>query len=141
MRKVRIAQIGTSRFSHGLYIFESLKNQPDIFEIAGYALPENERENFPGQTGCFDGYREMTVDEIMNDPTIEAVAVETEEKYLTKYAKTAAEHGKHVHMEKPGGLSLDDFEGLIGKMKKSGKVFHTRYMSVSYTHIRAHETD
>ena len=48
MRKVRIAQIGTSRFSHGLYIFESLKNQPDIFEIAGYALPENERENFPG---------------------------------------------------------------------------------------------
>lgn len=128
MRKVRIAQIGTSRFSHGLYIFESLKNQPDIFEIAGYALPENEREKFPGQTGCFDGYREMTVDEILNDPTIEAVAVETEEKYLTKYAKTAAEHGKHVHMEKPGGLSLDDFEGLIGKMKKSGKVFHTGYM-------------
>ena len=115
MRKVRIAQIGTSRFSHGLYIFESLKNQPDIFEIAGYALPENERENFPGQTGCFDGYREMTVDEILNDPTIEAVAVETEEKYLTKYAKTAAEHGKHVHMESRAGCRLMILKTLSGK--------------------------
>lgn len=128
MRKIRIAQIGTSRFSHGRFIFESLKSQPDIFDIAGYALPEGGREKFPETLSCFDGYCEMTVDEILNDPTIEAVAVETEEKYLTKYARMAAEHGKHVHMEKPGGLSASDFESLIREMKSSGRVFHTGYM-------------
>lgn len=128
MRKVRIAQIGTSRFSHGRFVFESLKSQPDIFDIVGYALPEDEREKFPEHMGGFDGYREMTVDEILNDPTIEAVAVETEEKYLTKYAIAAAEHGKHIHMEKPGGLSLSDFERLVCEIKKQSKVFHTGYM-------------
>jgi predicted dehydrogenase len=40
----------------------------------------------------------------------------------------AAEHKKHIHMEKPGGLSLPDFERLIGKVKANGTVFHTGYM-------------
>ena len=47
----------------------------------------------------------MTVEEILEDPDIEAVVVETEEIYLFKYASLAADAGKHIHMEKPGGLS------------------------------------
>lgn len=40
----------------------------------------------------------------------------------------AADHNKHIHMEKPGGVELADFERLIPIMKKTGKVFHTGYM-------------
>ena len=76
----------------------------------------------------FEGVREMTVEEILNDPEIEAVAVETEEIYLSKYAKMVADHGKHIHMEKPGGTSLEEFEAMIDSVRKSGKVFHTGYM-------------
>ena len=47
MRKIKIAQIGTSRNSHGNEIFNTLKKQSDIFEIVGYAFPENEKEKFP----------------------------------------------------------------------------------------------
>ena len=47
MKKIKIAQIGTSHNSHGSSIFNSLKKQSDLFEIVGYALPENEREKFP----------------------------------------------------------------------------------------------
>ena len=128
MRKVKIAQIGASHCSHGADIFNCIKQQKDIFEVIGYALPENEREKFPNRMDVFAGYREMTIEEILNDPEIEAVTVETEEIYLTKYAKMAAEHGKHIHMEKPGGTSLGEFEKLIEMMKKTGKVFHTGYM-------------
>lgn len=128
MKKIRIAQIGTSLNSHGNNIFEALKKNSDVFEVVGYALPEGEREKFPERMPAFEGYREMTVDEIMNDCTIDAVAVETEEIYTTKYAIMAAEHGKHIHMEKPGGTSLEDFEHLISLMKQSGKTFHTGYM-------------
>ena len=39
-----------------------------------------------------------------------------------------AKAGKHIHMEKPGGINLADFEKLIGVMKETGKVFHTGYM-------------
>ena len=128
MKRIRIAQIGTSTNSHGNFIWNSLKKQRDIFEIAGFAFPENEREKYPERMKDFEGYAELTVDEILNNPEIEAVTVETEECYLTKYALMAAEHGKHIHMEKPGGTVLSDFERLIAVVKKNGTVFHTGYM-------------
>lgn len=128
MEKVKIAQIGMSKHSHGRQIFDSLKKQTDIFEIVGYALPENEREKFPKQVAHFEGYREMTVEEILNDPEIKAVTVETEEIYLTKYAILAAQHGKHVHMEKPGSPDPDSFQTLIETARSQQTVLHIGYM-------------
>ena len=128
MEKIKIAQIGTSKNGHGNSIWYSLRKQSDVFEIVGYALPENEREKFPDQTKLFDGWREMTVEEILNDPEIKAVTVETEEIYLTKYATMAARAGKHVHMEKPGGVNVEEFRELIGVLKEKNLVFSTGYM-------------
>lgn len=128
MRRVRIAQIGTSRYSHGGEIFDTLTRHPEAFEVVGYALPEGERERFPEKMDSFLGYTEMTVDEILSDPSIEAVTIETEEIYLTKYALMAAERGKHIHMEKPGGEVLYDFVRLIDTVKASGTVLHIGYM-------------
>lgn len=123
MSKIRIAQIGTSAFSHGSEIFNTVKKADDIFEIVGYAMPENEKEKFSNRMEEFKGFRELTVDEILSDPTIDAVTVETEEVYLTKYAIMAAEHGKHIHMEKPGGINLADFEKLIKIVKRKNLIF------------------
>lgn len=128
MKRIKIAQIGTSVNSHGSQIWRSLLKQDDIFEVVGYAFPENEREKFPKQIKYFEAYREMTVEEILNDPTIEAVAVETEEIYLTKYATMVAKAGKHLHMEKPGGVVLSEFETLVDTLKKKNLVFSTGYM-------------
>lgn len=128
MRKIRIAQIGINVFSHAIPVFQTLVKQSDLFEIAGYVLVEDEREKFKDKLSVFDGYPELTLDEVLNDPTIEAVAIETEEVHLTKYALLAAAHHKHIHMEKPGGLSLEDFEELIATVKQNGTVFHTGYM-------------
>ncbi len=128
MRRIRVAQIGTSRYSHGNEIFQTMTKHPDVFEIAGYAFPENEREKFSSSLGTFEKYRELSVDEIMADKSIEAVVIETEEVYLTKYALLAAGQGKHIHMEKPGGFSMADFEELIATVKENGTVFHTGYM-------------
>ena len=128
MEKIRIAQIGTSVYSHGHSIFRTLLAHPELFEVVGYAFPEGEREKFPAQMPDFARHREMTVEEILADPTIEAVAVETEEIYLTKYARMVAEAGKHLHMEKPGGLDPREFRALIGTLKEKKLVFSTGYM-------------
>ena len=128
MKKIRIAQIGTSHNSHGNQIWKSLLKQSDIFEVVGYAFPENEREKFPKNVEAFEGYREMTVEEILNDPSIEAVTVETEEIYLTKYALMVAKAGKHLHMEKPGSCDLAGFEELIKILKEKNLAFSTGYM-------------
>ncbi len=128
MRKIKIAQIGLNLNSHSAQIFGSLKKQSDIFDIVGYVLPENERERLPQHLNAVEGYKELTLEEVLNDPEIEAVAIETDEVHLTKYALLAAEHKKHIHMEKPGGVSLNDFERLIDTVKGNGTVFHTGYM-------------
>ncbi len=128
MKKIKIAQIGTSLYSHGYWIWETLKKRSDLFEIAGYALPEKEEEKFPKRMPAFEGYPRLTVEEILADPTIEAVTIETEEIYLTKYALMAAKAGKHIHMEKPGSPDREAFKALIDEMKKSGKVLHLGYM-------------
>ncbi len=129
MRKVRIAQIGINTNSHGAPVFQSLKRNSEHFEIVGYALPENERERLAWQLPMLgEEYPELTLEQILNDPTIEAVTVETDEVNLTKYALMAVRAGKHIHMEKPGGVSLQAFEELIAEVKAHGKVFHTGYM-------------
>ncbi len=128
MRKIKVAQIGTSRYSHGSVIFDTVRCASDIFEIAGYAMPEGEKEKFPERMTSFEGFTELGVDEILGDKSIEAVIIETEEIYLTKYARLAARAGKHIHMEKPGGLSEKEFEALIKEVKDGGKIFHTGYM-------------
>ena len=128
MRKIKIAQIGTSMNSHGGDIFKTLKKNNDIFEVVGYHFPENEREKFPQKMPIYEGYKELSLKEILENPEIESVAVETEEIYLTKYAQMVADHKKHMHMEKPGGITLPDFEKLIETVKKNKTVFHTGYM-------------
>ena len=129
MKKVKIAQIGISMDSHGGQIFKSICRQNDLFEAVGYCLPENERVVCtPERLKCFEGYSELSLDEILNDPTITAVTVETEEKFLTKYALLAAQHGKNIHMEKPGGIDLPEFEKLVKTVRKNGTVLHIGYM-------------
>jgi predicted dehydrogenase len=128
MKKIKVAQIGTSVYSHGRSIWQTLLAHPELFEVVGYAFPENERTKFPAQMGDFAPYREMTVGEILADPTIEAVVVETEEIYLTKYARMVAEAGKHLHMEKPGGLDPEEFRALIATLKEKKLAFSTGYM-------------
>ncbi|MBQ9950986.1 MAG: hypothetical protein IJO98_02445 [Clostridia bacterium] len=54
--------------------------------------------------------------------------VETDEIHTVKYAIMSAEHGKHIHMEKPGRREPEDFEKLVEIMRRTGKVFHTGYM-------------
>ena len=128
MKKIKVAQIGTSKNSHGNFIWESMIKQKDIFDVVGYALPENEREKFPDRAKAFDGYNELTVDEILNNPEIEAVVVETEEIYLIKNDLMVANAGKHLHMEKPGGVDLVDFEKLVEILKSKKLTFSTGYM-------------
>lgn len=135
MRKIKIAQIGANTYSHSPVILDSLLKQSDLFDVVGVVLPENEQQRV-------DPFRIshnlplLTLDEVLNDPTIEAVTVETDEIYLTKYAQMAVEAGKHVHMEKPGGTDPVAFKKLLDTAKEKGNVFHIGYMYRYNPYIR-----
>ncbi len=128
MKRIRIAQIGTNINSHATQCFKALCAFPEVFEVVGFCLVEDEKQTCKNWRERFGDYPELTLDEILNDESIEAVTVETDEIHLTKYAQMAAEHGKHIHMEKPGSQSLVDFERLIETVRSKGKTFHIGYM-------------
>lgn len=127
-KKIKIAQIGVNTNSHSNEIFKSMAKQSDIFEIAGYVFPENERERLPKKAEELERYKELTLDEVLHDPGIEAVTIETDEIYLTKYALAAAKAGKHIHMEKPGGIVLGEFQKLTDVLKETKKTLQLGYM-------------
>lgn len=129
MKKIRIAQIGIGH-DHAGAVFQNICSQHDNYEVAGYAVPETERKKFNRRlkNSYYVSSKELSVDEILTSESIDAVTIETEEINLTNYACRAANAGKHIHMDKPGGLSLAEFETLVKTQKSNGKVLHLGYM-------------
>lgn len=132
MKKIKVAQIGTGH-DHAVAAIMNLKKMNDIFELVGYAtVPEDsgnlDRFNFNATHNEYEDVKEMSVEEILNYPDLDAVFIETEDRALTKYALMAAEKGLHIQMDKPGGIDNEDFDKLIDMVKEKNLVFHTGYM-------------
>lgn len=124
MKKLRIVQIGAEH-DHSAPIMESLKRLDDVFELVGYAVPEGECVLVPES---YEGVPRLTAEEALSVPDLDAAIIETSEINLTKYAIAAAERGLAIHMDKPGGVELADFEKLIATVKANQTVFHLGYM-------------
>lgn len=127
MKRIKIAQIGLGH-DHAQNMLVSLTKQSDIFEFAGLAMPENEASDFAADAEKYPDVRRMTVGEIFAIPGLDAVAVETEDEKLAKYALLAARHGKHIFMDKPGGFDHELFKRLVRTAKEKKLVFQTGYM-------------
>lgn len=130
MRRLKVAQIGVGH-DHAAAAMLTLKKHKDIFELVGYAkVSEDENASFKWEDvkGGYSDIPEMTVEEILSCPSLDAVVIETEDRALTKYALTAAKKGLNIHMDKPGGIDGDAFDELIDEVEKHGTVFHTGYM-------------
>ncbi len=132
MKKIKIAQIGTGH-DHATKAIETLKLQSDIYELVGFAIvPEDScnvaQMQYDSTKESYKGVPQMTVEEILNYPELDAVCIETEDRALTKYALMAAEKGLHVQMDKPGAASDQEFDKLIDTVSEKKLVFHTGYM-------------
>src|SRR5580704_11805012 len=63
------------------------------------------------------------------DPAVEAVYIATPHQFHAPHAILAAQHGKHIILEKPMALSLDDCDAIIAAVEQA-KV----YLIVGHTH-------
>ncbi len=141
MKKLKVIQIG-GEHDHAAPVFSSLRRQSDLFDVLGYVIPEDDLNyQFDGAKQYFAGskpsegakkhFQDMpryTLEEALKLPGLEGAVIETSEKKLTKYARIAAEHGLHVHMDKPGSEDGEEYQDLIRYMKEHGTVFSTGYM-------------
>ena len=76
IKKLKIAQIGTGH-DHATAAIRTLKEQSDLYELTGFAVVPGDEEVFAQTKQVYDGICRKTADEILNDPSLDAVCIET----------------------------------------------------------------
>jgi phthalate 4,5-cis-dihydrodiol dehydrogenase len=83
---------------------------------AGADVNPRVRETFEKRYGAptYD-----SVEKLCDDPNVEAVWISTPNKFHAPHTIVAAERGKHVVVEKPMAISLQEAEGMIAAAEKN----------------------
>jgi len=127
MKKIRIAQIGTNSMTHASQTFKSIRKQKDLFDLVGLAEPIDEwKENL--DLPLYTDTPHYTVEQILQMDDLDAVAIETNEEYMTEFAQLFADKGIPVHMDKPGSPDHSAFEKLARTLQQKNLPFHLGYM-------------
>lgn len=117
---IKVVQVGLGH-DHATGILNCLLKLKDTFQVLGVARPCEEDNT------KYEGLTVMSFEDALNSDA-DAVIIETEEKYLVKYASLFAEKGFNIHMDKPGGFELAEFENFISIAKKKNIVLSMGYM-------------
>ena len=107
MRKLRIGVAGLGR---AFQVMAPAFADPRV-ELAGGA---DLRE------ASFTGRRFDSVEALCRSPDLDVVYVATPHQFHAEHACLAAQHGKHVVVEKPMALSLEDCRRMIDAARKAG---------------------
>ncbi|HVA24188.1 MAG TPA: Gfo/Idh/MocA family oxidoreductase [Chloroflexota bacterium] len=112
--KIGIAGIGVGATE----ILPAMESMPELDLFAGADLVAETRDLFQKR---FEGVKAYdSVEKLCQDPDIEAVWVATPNRFHAEHAIMAAEHGKHVVVEKPMALSLEQAERMLEAADKHG---------------------
>jgi predicted dehydrogenase len=104
---IRMAQYGTGH-GHAPGKLAALRGSPDV-ELAGVVEPDPDRRAVLGEPGRpYHGVRWLDSAEVLEDPTIVAVASEGRNDESLAQTASLVRAGKHVWYDKPPG---DDWEG------------------------------
>lgn len=126
MRKLKVVQVGVGH-DHAYGSIGSLKNNKNI-ELLGYVKFDNETEVFNKFVNRYADIQELTLEEVYAIKDLDAVFIETEDKYLTHYAYEFIKRGIAVQMDKPGSQDKQSFDRLFKLAKEKNIVLHTGYM-------------
>jgi phthalate 4,5-cis-dihydrodiol dehydrogenase len=120
-------KLGVAGLGRGfMLLLPTLAAHPGIRLVAA-ADPRKEarrqfRDDFAATT-----YAEVV--DLCSDPDVEAVYIATPHQFHREHVELAAAHGKHVLVEKPMALSLEDCQAMIDAMRRAG-----RWLVVGHSH-------
>ena len=123
-RPVRLGIIGLGMAGGGMV--PAIMAHPGIVLAGAADLDGVLRDRFARDYGC---NVDSSAAELMRRRDIDAVYIATPHQFHRDHAILAAQHGKHVVVEKPMALSLDDCDAMIAASRQAGTV-----LIVGHTH-------
>ena len=111
MPKIKIGQIGTNH-GHAAGKLASYRKSTE-FEVVGLVEPNPELRRKADASPDFRDVPSMTIEQLLNVPGLQAVAIETQPRHLLEHAETCINAGLHIHLDKPAGESLPHFRRIL----------------------------
>jgi len=128
MRKIRVVQYGTWKYTHAEHTMLTMRSLPQFYEVVGVCEPNPERQKVAEQAAGYQGLRWLTEEEILADRTLDAVIVETKETEQAAAALRFARAGFALHVDKPCGGEDEDFFALTREVRRQKLPFQVGYM-------------
>jgi predicted dehydrogenase len=124
---LRLAQIGTKHgHAHGKAV--AMLSNPAV-EVAGLWEPDEAARRFEQERGRYGAIRwYRAAEEVLDDPTIVAVAIEGRNSESLAMAQAAVAAGKHLWYDKPGGDDWPGYQALIEQARARGLLVQMGYM-------------
>ena len=129
MKRIKIGQVGVCH-EHAQGKIVSLRGMPEVFEIVGVVDDRaSTAAKFAGSDmKPYEGLRFLSEEELFATPGLQAVTVETPNADLVPTAIRCMERNLAMHMDKPGGESLEPFARLRKGCEERKLPFQMGYM-------------
>ena len=124
--RIKIGQIGTKHAHAGGQLAE-LRKVAD-FDVVGVVEPDEAQRKRVENQPDYAGVNWMTEEQLFNTPGLQAIAVETEVCDLLSTAEKVVAAGLHLHLDKPAGESLDQFERVLQTAAQKKRLVKMGYM-------------
>lgn len=121
----------------GAEILPAMQAMPNLDLVAGADINATTRERFEQQFPGATAY--ATVEELCALSDLDAVWVSSPNRFHAEHAILALNHGKHVVVEKPMAISLDEAERMVEAAERNGVQFlagHTMSYSLPVRAMR-----
>lgn len=124
--KIKVGQIGVGH-PHAGGKMQAFRKSAD-YEVVGVVEPDPQLRKYAESTGIYQGLPFLTEEQLLNIDGLQAVAVETEVPDLLNTAETCIQAGKHIHLDKPAGLSLPHFKRILDQASQKHLLLQMGYM-------------
>jgi phthalate 4,5-cis-dihydrodiol dehydrogenase len=132
-KTIRMGMVGIG--VGGAEILPAMASAPGIELYAGADINSVTRERFQEkypEAKVFD-----SIEALCADPDVDAVWISTPNRFHAPHTIYALEHGKHVVVEKPMALSIQEAEAMCEAAEKNNRILTAGHTDSYSFHIRA----
>lgn len=128
MAAIRMAQFGT-KHGHAPGKLLAMQAHPDVEFVAVYETDAARRAELSSQNGPFAEVDWVdSPDDLLNDPTIAAIASEGSNAESLDQTEKIVAAGKHVWYDKPAGENWDQWQRIVGLAQAQDTLIQMGYM-------------
>src|SRR5713226_2488176 len=113
--ELRFGVIGLGRAGAGM--LSALGKHPDIRVTAAADLHRIHLDRFRAE---FEGQVYTDAEDLCRSAEVDAVYIATPHEFHARHVAAAAAHGKHIIVEKPMALTLEDCDRMIEATERAG---------------------